>query len=95
VIRRNGLFYVEDGDNFAVVASNAGESVDPHWWLNLKATPDAVVELGRRKIPVRARPATDEEATRLWPRLDAGYPEYAAYRTKTARPLPLVILEPR
>jgi deazaflavin-dependent oxidoreductase (nitroreductase family) len=94
-LRRNGLYFVEDGPAFAVVASNAGEDADPSWWLNLQATPDADVELGARRIPVRARAATVEEETRLWPKLDAGYGEYAAYRRKVTRRVPVVILEPR
>lgn len=94
-IRRNGLFYVEDGDRYVVVASNAGEDADPQWWLNLQANPDADVELARRRVPVRARRATADEAARLWPRLDAGYPEYVAYRRQTMREIPVVILERR
>lgn len=93
--RRNGLFYVEDGPGLVVVASNAGENVDPSWWRNLLATPDCDVELGTRRLPFRARAATKEEAARLWPRLDAGNPEYAAYRRKASREIPVVILEPR
>jgi len=38
------LFYLEDGPNFVVVASNAGDNADPQWWKNLQATPDASVE---------------------------------------------------
>ena len=53
------------------------------------------VELGTRRLPVRAREATPEESARLWPRLDAGNPEYVAYRRKAAREIPVVILEPR
>lgn len=94
-IRRNGLFYIEDGPNFVVVASNAGEDVDPGWWRNLQATPEADVELGRRRILVRARPASPDEAARLLPRLDAAYPEFIAYRAKTTRTIPVVILQPR
>jgi F420H(2)-dependent quinone reductase len=94
-IRRNGLFYIEDGPNLVVVASNAGENVDPNWWRNLKAKPDAVVEIGTRRLPLRARAASPDEAARLWPRLDAAYREYAAYRAKATREIPVVILEPR
>jgi deazaflavin-dependent oxidoreductase (nitroreductase family) len=94
-IRRNALFYVEDGPRFVVVASNAGEDVDPGWWRNLQATPEAEVWLGGKRIPIRAREATPEEAARLWPRLDAANPQYAAYRAKTTRTIPVVILEPR
>jgi F420H(2)-dependent quinone reductase len=95
-VRRNGLYYISDGPNLVVVASNAGENVDPQWWRNLKATPDAEIELGTHRREVTARQATPEEAERLWPRLDAGYAGYAEYRTRAyRRTLPVVILEPR
>ena len=94
-LRRNGLYYLEDGPNLVVVASNGGADVDPAWWRNLQAAPAAAVEIGPRPTPVRGRPATAEEAARLWPRLVQGYPPYAEYRQATARPIPVVILEPR
>ena len=93
-VRRNGLYYVEDGPNLVVVASNAGENVDPSWWRNLKVTPEAEVELGTHQRAVRAREATPDEAERLWPRLDAGHKEFAAYRERALRKIPVVILEP-
>lgn len=94
-VRRSGLFYVEDGRDLIVVASNAGANVDPNWWRNLQATPDAEVEIGRERLPIRARAATAEEAARVWPRLVAANPGYAAYRAKVTREIPIVILEPR
>jgi deazaflavin-dependent oxidoreductase (nitroreductase family) len=94
-VRRNGLFFIEDGPNFVVVGSNAGEDVDPGWWRNLQATPEADVELQMQRIAIRARAATPGEAARVWPRLDKANPEYAAYRAKTTREIPVVILEPR
>ena len=93
--RRNGLFYIEDGPNFVVVASNAGENVDPQWWLNLQATPDAEVETHAGQVPVRARTATGEEAARLWPALEAANPDFREISTATLRKIPIVILEPR
>jgi F420H(2)-dependent quinone reductase len=93
--RVNGLFYLEEGSNLVVVASNAGADADPAWWLNLRDQPDAEVEMGGRRRPVRARPATTEEAARLWPRLDTADPDFVAYRAKVTRPIPVVILEPR
>lgn len=93
--RRNGLFYIEDGPNFVVVASNAGDSVDPGWWRNLQATPECEVAVGGTRTRVHARATSAEEATRLWPRLDAANPEYATYRRKASREIPVVILEPR
>jgi deazaflavin-dependent oxidoreductase (nitroreductase family) len=94
-VRRNGLFYIEDGENFIVVASNAGENVDPQWWKNLQANPEAVVDIGTHHVAVRARAATPDEAARLWPLLEAGYPEFRRYRAGVLRKIPVVILERR
>lgn len=92
--RVNALYYLEDAPNLVVVASNAGDEADPAWWRNLLARPDAEVEVAGSRRAVRARQATPEEAARLWPHLDGGHPEYVAYRVKTSRPIPVVILEP-
>lgn len=95
-VRRNGLYFVEDGPNLAVVASNAGENVDPQWWKNLQASPDAEVELGMDRRAIHARTATPEETQRLWPRFDAGHPEFAEYRARAyRRTIPIVIFESR
>jgi F420H(2)-dependent quinone reductase len=91
----NGLFYIVEGSNLVVVASNVGADSDPAWWLNLRAQPDAEVALAGQRRLVRARAATEDEATRLWPRLDVANPDYATYRAGTDRSIPVVILEPR
>jgi F420H(2)-dependent quinone reductase len=93
--RGNALFYLVDGADLVIVASNAGADTDPAWWLNLRDQPDAEVEIAGRRRPVRARAATADEATRLWPRFDVAHPDYVAYRARARRPIPLIILEPR
>ena len=93
--RVNGLFYIDDGPDHVVVASNAGASKDPGWWLNLRAHPDAEVEIDGDRRPVRAREASDEERASLWPRLVASHAPYARYETTAGRRIPVVILEPR
>jgi len=93
-VRRNALFYLEDGPNLVVVASNAGADQDPSWWLNLQAWPEAEVELGVDRHWVRARAATVDEHDRLWPRLVAANPGYDEYRRATSRPIAVVVLEP-
>jgi deazaflavin-dependent oxidoreductase (nitroreductase family) len=93
--RRTGVNYLEDGRNLAVVASNAGAPRDPAWWLNLQARPDAEVQLGPTRRPIRARLASDEERQRLWPRFVRATAMYDAYRETAGREIPVVILEPR
>lgn len=92
--RRNGIYYIEDGSSFVVVASNAGADADPAWWRNLQATPDATVEIGRRVIHVRARVATEAERERLWPELVRRHSTFADYARAMSRPIPVVLLEP-
>ena len=42
---------------------------------------------------VRARQATPEEKTRIWPKMVEIYAPYADYQRKTERDIPVVILE--
>lgn len=89
------VFFIRDGKKMVVVASNAGDDRDPAWYLNLRAKPDAEVEVAPGGgTNVRARDATDEERTRLWPELVRLNPGYARYEQRTTRPLPIVIIEP-
>ena len=92
--RRTGLYYVMHGDDFIVVASNAGSEQDPAWWLNLQSHPEAFVEVVGERRRVRARRADDAEVERLWPVLTAAYDGWDAYRRRLDRPLPVVVLEP-
>ena len=93
--RTTPLYYVRDGTNFAVVASNGGSDRDPAWWLNLKANPAAMVQAGRKHCKVLASVATAEEHDRLWPVLVITYPGYADYVAGTPRAIPVVILRDR
>ena len=60
--------YFEDGPNLVTLAMNGWGRSEPAWWLNLQATPDAVVGLADGPRPVRARAATGAERERLWAR---------------------------
>ena len=93
--RRNGLYYLVDGENLVVVASNAGRDDDPSWWLNLKTHPDTEVEVGREVRRVHARQAGSADAKRLYDRFVEALPQYGGYAKRTTREIPVVILEPR
>jgi len=78
-----------------IVASKGGSPRHPAWFHNLKANPETTVQVGTRKILVRARVANQEERRRLWPKVVDLYSGYADYQERTKREIPLVILEPR
>ena len=90
--RRNGLFFVESGQDLVVVASNAGAAADPGWWLNLRANPAAIVELRGRSIPVRAREAADDERAPLWAEFVRRDQKFAEYEQATGRRIAVVVL---
>jgi deazaflavin-dependent oxidoreductase (nitroreductase family) len=91
--RVNPLVYQAIGESFAVFGSKAGAPTNPDWYHNLRANPDATVELGDETIPVRARVAEGEERDRVWERQKRDNPNFAEYELKTSRPIPVVILE--
>ena len=84
---------VPEGESIIVVPSNAGKKYYPSWYLNLRANPQAEVQLGREIWQVRAREATSEERERLWPFLASQYGGYQVYRERTDRHIPVIILE--
>jgi deazaflavin-dependent oxidoreductase (nitroreductase family) len=92
--RRNALYYLERGPNLLVIASNAGASAQPAWWLNLQAWPRATVTIARVTRPVRARVATTDEAADAWRRFTDASRQYEDYRSATHRSIPVVVLEP-
>ncbi len=86
----NGL---PEGDGFLVVASAWGSHVDPAWWLNLVAKPEASIQVNNRIINVRMEAVTEPaERRRLWAKAIAAMSRYAAYERKTKRVIPLGLL---
>ena len=92
--RRTPLIYGQDGDRYVVVASKGGSDEHPAWYRNLLADPEVRVQVGADRFPARARVATPEERTRLWPTMARIWPGYDAYQAKTHREIPVVVLEP-
>jgi deazaflavin-dependent oxidoreductase (nitroreductase family) len=85
----------QEGDAIVIVASRGGDDQPPAWFLNLRDHPAVTVAFaGKPKQAMRARIATPDERTALWPRVTAAYQGYANYQTKTERVIPLVLLEP-
>jgi F420H(2)-dependent quinone reductase len=88
------LLYLPDGDDLVVVASRGGMGTHPAWYLNLLADPAATVQVGASTRRVLARDATAAERDRMWPALTAAYPHFDAYRARTPRQIPVVLLSP-
>jgi deazaflavin-dependent oxidoreductase (nitroreductase family) len=90
--RTRTLMYLRDGDDYVIVASNAGLDKPPAWWFNLKATPRVSVQVGSRELKAVAQIAGPAEHARLWQELVELNPFYAAYQGRTDRVLDVVVL---
>jgi deazaflavin-dependent oxidoreductase (nitroreductase family) len=94
--RTAALLYIRDGDAYAVIASKGGAPKHPGWYHNLTAQPDVEIQVGRERIPVRARIADGEERSRIWARADeVNQGQYAAYQSRTSRTIPVDVLDRR
>ena len=92
--RTTALTYLEAGAAYVVIGSFLGEPRHPAWVHNLRANPRATVQVGARRIAVRAREARGEERARMLEQVFALQPDYRAYEGRTDREIPVVVLEP-
>ena len=91
--RVNPVAYQPVGDDIAVFASKGGADTNPDWFHNLKANPVVTVEVGTDTFEVHARVTEGAEREPIWARQKQLMPGFAEYETKTARQIPVVILE--
>ncbi len=91
--RRLALIYTQDGERYAVVASNGGADHHPEWYLNILEHPQVEIQVKADRFRAKARTATADERQGLWDRMAAIWPDYNKYQAKTPREIPVVILD--
>lgn len=91
--RINPLAYVNDGDRLVIIASKGGAPINPDWYHNIVANPLVTVEVGAETFQARAEVPVEPERTRLYDKMVAVMPGFAAYRERTRRVIPVVILK--
>jgi deazaflavin-dependent oxidoreductase (nitroreductase family) len=94
VARINPLGYLSDGGRYVVFASKAGAPTNPDWYHNLKANPDATIEVGTDRLDVVAGEATGEERERLYRTQAERVARFAEYQKQTERMIPVIVLTP-
>ena len=93
--RTSALIFGRDGSDYLIVASQGGAPTHPNWYHNLRANPEAEIQVRSEHIPVVARTAAPDEKPRLWKIMTDAWPNYDVYQTRTDREIPLVVLTPR
>ena len=85
--------YTKDGDRFVIIASKGGAPTNPAWYHNLRANPEATVEVGTETFRVRATIPDRAERDRLFEAMSKVMPGFAEYQQNTTRVIPVVVLE--
>lgn len=95
--RKTPLVWFSDPDGgWLVVASAAGAARNPAWYYNIAARPDEVtIEIGSRRIPLRARQLHGAERERAWSAIAGGSTRFKKYQEQTDRELPIIRLTER
>jgi deazaflavin-dependent oxidoreductase (nitroreductase family) len=94
--RESILAYVDDGPNVVTLAMNGWAVKPPAWWLNLQASPDAVLVMPDGSHAVRARVAREDERPRLWAALDdKAWGDIDGFAATRSQAVPVVVFEPR
>jgi deazaflavin-dependent oxidoreductase (nitroreductase family) len=88
------LSYFREGETWVIIASNGGADHAPGWYHNLVANPQATVQIGRRRWAVEAEIADAATKARLWPGVQRLNWIYDAYRARTTRDIPVIMLRP-
>src|SRR5258706_9492241 len=90
--RTSPMMFHRDGDRLLVIASNMGALYHPHWYLNLAADPDVVVEIYAEQFDAIPIPLPGSEQDRICTILKDTYPIFPEHEAKTARYIPAVAL---
>jgi deazaflavin-dependent oxidoreductase (nitroreductase family) len=92
--RTNIMMYLADGDRYLIFASKAGADDNPAWYLNLKAHPDARIEVGDDTLDVHATELHGGERDEKYALQAERFPGFAEYQDNTSRTIPVVALTP-
>ena len=94
-IRKIALMRVEHEGKHLLVASKGGAETNPDWYYNLLANPrDVLVQDGPEPHWVEVRELDGAEYDEWWKRAVEVFPQYATYREKTSRRIPLLLAVP-
>ena len=95
-VRKIALMRVEYEGSYLLVASKGGADTNPDWYANLLANPTEVtVQDGPEPRWVEVHEIAGAEYDEWWNRAVKVFPQYAEYRAKTSRQIPLLVANPR
>jgi deazaflavin-dependent oxidoreductase (nitroreductase family) len=92
--RKTPVIKLRHGERYAIVASLGGSEKNPNWYWNVLAHPIVTLQDGAVRRSYRARLVEGADREVWWERVTRTFPLYSEYQTKTARIIPVFVLEP-
>jgi len=92
--RVSPLAYQRVDGRMLIIGSYRGADIDPAWVHNLRANPQARVEVGTDAYDVATRELPPDERASAWARIVAVAPGFGEYQANTRRIIPLFELTP-
>lgn len=87
------LAYLTIDGKIIIIGSKAGADTNPDWVHNLRANPQAHIEIGTDAYDVTAHELPAEERDAMYPKVVALAPAFGEYQAKTSRVIPLFELQ--
>jgi deazaflavin-dependent oxidoreductase (nitroreductase family) len=85
--------YFDYEGKYLIVGSNWGKDRNADWYLNLKKTPHAKLEIKGKLVSALSREAQGDEYNRLWKFVTDRHAPYLNYQKMTARHIPIMVFE--
>ncbi|MEJ7634832.1 nitroreductase family deazaflavin-dependent oxidoreductase [Aeromicrobium sp.] len=93
-IRKTALMRVEHEGDYLIVASLGGAPKNPSWYYNVIDAPFVELQDGPVRKDYVPRELSGQERALWWERAVEAFPQYASYKKKTDRIIPLILLTP-
>lgn len=91
--RQAAVIYGKHGNSHIIIASKGGSDTPPAWFVNLAASGGGHIQVKADKMDVTMRIAEGDEREQLWDMMVKIFPAYNEYQQKTARQIPVVVLD--
>src|SRR5271156_1312705 len=91
--RVSPLAYLRIDGKLIIIGSFAGAPINPAWVHNLRAKPQAHIEVGTESFDVTACEVRSAERDGLFAKVTAAAPGFADYQANTSRVIPLFELQ--
>ena len=89
------LLYLQEGENYLLIATKFGRRENPGWYYNIRAHPEVEVTLNGETSRYLGAEVKGSERRAYWERAVAHYPGYSKYQHRAAgRRIPIIILTP-